>query len=330
MWTRRLFAQGLGASFVSIHQAGFGPSPPPARPDPVIARPLGSRMPIVIVAGDGLAELHAGFELIARRRVFGGLSALRLEGSRLFAASDRGLFWAATVERDRTGRLRRLTDWSGHPVLLPGRRRRTVLDIEAMTRLQSGNLLLALEQRHELLELDGSTLAPVQASRLPGLLGSAPRNQGVEALTTLPDGRLVAITEGQASRDEGLAAAVIGPRDWRPFSYVPRPGFRPTGATRSGERVFVLERSASLLGGLRAVIIELDARVLQDRPRVVRAERVIARIDANPIGANFEGISAEAAPDGGTFLYLVSDDNFSGLLSTLLLQLKLAPSRPWR
>jgi hypothetical protein len=44
-------------------------------------------------------------------------------------------------------------------------------------------------------------------------------------------------------------------------------------------------------------------------------------------GQNFEAIAARRAPDGRLLLYLLSDDNFSMLQQTLLLQLSL-PSTP--
>jgi hypothetical protein len=38
------------------------------------------------------------------------------------------------------------------------------------------------------------------------------------------------------------------------------------------------------------------------------------------ISENFEGIAVRRAPDGGVLLYLLSDDNFTPLLRSLLLQ----------
>ena len=43
---------------------------------------------------------------------------------------------------------------------------------------------------------------------------------------------------------------------------------------------------------------------------------------------NFEAISATRGPDGGLRLYILSDDNFSALQRTLIMQFTLPESKP--
>jgi len=40
---------------------------------------------------------------------------------------------------------------------------------------------------------------------------------------------------------------------------------------------------------------------------------------------NFEGVAARAAPDGSVLIYILSDDNFSAMERTLLLQFRWRP-----
>jgi hypothetical protein len=98
-------------------------------------------------------------------------------------------------------------------------------------------------------------------------------------------------------------------------------GFAPTGADRLGDRMYTVERSFSLLGGFRSRIVTFAADAVRRKARIEGEE--LAAFRWGQLGENFEGIAARRAPDGRTLLYLLTDDNFSFLQSTLLLQLSL-------
>jgi hypothetical protein len=311
------------------HQALSAASKPPVpgrRPTPVVeARPIIDGG-IQVREERGLATLVGAFELASSDPEFGGLSGLVIEGDTMLAVSDHGSIWRARLESDSSGRLLGLTEWDVAALGLPGVTRRPALDIEALARRRDGYLIASLEQHRELLVIDPATFASVGLQDLPLALAAGPRNEGVEALASMPNGDLLAISE--ATHGKGLAAmARLVDGESSEGSFLPVEGFQATDATAFGERLYVLQRSATLLGGLRAVVTATNLSELgkgaPDRP--LRGE-VVARIDATFIGANFEGIAAARAPDGGIFIYTVADDNFSALLPTLLLQLKLPPS----
>ena len=77
---------------------------------------------------------------------------------------------------------------------------------------------------------------------------------------------------------------------------------------------------------LAARVVRLDAAEVRPGARLVGRELGVLRPPA--ISENFEGIAARRAPDGGVLLYLLSDDNFTPLLRSLLLQFSVsAPPR---
>jgi hypothetical protein len=146
-------------------------------------------------------------------------------------------------------------------------------------------------------------------------------NLGIEALVALDDGALLAIAEGVRTPSGELAAWLIEGDQVAPLAYVPAAGFAPTGADRLGDTVYVVERRLSLLGGLTARVVALDAAQVRPGARLVGRELGILRPPA--ISENFEAIAVRRAPDGGVLLYLLSDDNFTALLRSLLLQFSI-------
>lgn len=329
VWGRRLswaglaLAIGLGGSLGQDGMLAAGSRDAP------IARPLGEDAPLRLRAAEG-AELVAVLTLSTNGSGLGGLSALRVEGDEAIFASDRGMVWRATLERDGEGRITGLTGWHGGPIVMPGPSRAEPLDVEAVTRGTGGQLYLATEDRHRLIELAVEGTMAVAVRDLPLPLATAPVNEGTEALVDLPDGRLLAIAEGLWA-EPGIAVAAIidpdgGPDGASPLGWRTEPGHKVTDAARYGSRLFVVERRVSFLNGISAVVKEVSADEIT--ANAVVEGTVVARLDAIGFGANLEGISAGPAPGGGVFVYLVSDDDFGILLPTVLVQIRLrqAPS----
>ncbi len=258
---------------------------------------------------------------------FGGLSALdaSVDGASLVAVTDSGAWFRMTPKYDSTGKLTGaalaaqgdLSEVGGRP--LPGK---AGADAEAMARLQDGRVVVAMEIRHRLLAFDNTEFADGERLASEPDMRGLPRNSGIEALTQLADGRLLAISE--ATRGGQAGQAWVGGVDsgtegggWIVRDYPVSGPFRPTGAaTLANGDILVVERRASLTG--------LNARVM----RIARdnaegsgplAPQVIGRLDASWDGPvdNFEGI-AVAERDGETLVFLVSDDNFSLFQRTLL------------
>jgi hypothetical protein len=271
----------------------------------------------------GRLRFEAGFVLTSSDAGFGGLSGLAItaDGSLLRAVSDEGRLWTAALQHDADGRLRGLVDWQVIDLAALGNSPKEAGgDAEALASDGAGGLVIAYEGAHRLRRIDLDDLsAPPVALPMPS--GLAPSNEGIEGLTALPDGGVLALTEGIRDGAGDLAAWRIGPDRIDRLGYVPVDGFVPTGADRLDDRIFVVERRFSLLGGFASRVAVLPVDALASGARL-RGEE-LGRLGPTTISENFEGIAVRRAPDGRTLLYLVSDDNFLALQQTLLLQFSL-------
>ena len=159
----------------------------------------------------------------------------------------------------------------------------------------------------------------------PDPLPGAPRNKSIEALASLPDGSLLAISEGQHVGTNRVVAARVTRDAVTPCLYETAEGFEPTGADRVGNLLFVVERRLSFLGGFETRVATVDLPAVWT-PGTVLKSREIARFGgADPVAENYEGIAASQEAGGGYRLLLVSDDNFTSLQRSLLLDLVWRP-----
>jgi hypothetical protein len=153
--------------------------------------------------------------------------------------------------------------------------------------------------------------------------GAKAGNGGIEALTALPDGGLLALSERIPAGPDQVAGWRIEDGAAQPLGYAVSNGFVPTGADWLDDTVFVLERRFSLFdGGFATRILAVD--LAQVREGATLVGRPLVRLGWPAISENFEGIAVRRAADGRTLIYLVSDDNFLALQRTLLLQFSLA------
>jgi hypothetical protein len=199
----------------------------------------------------------------------------------------------------------------------------TRLDAESLARDADGALIVSLEEVQAMLRLDRSGDGPPILEPYPAALRAAPPNEGVEALASLADGRLLAITEGLAAGRGTKRAAVFGHGPTVLLAYRPAPGFRPTAADRLGDILYVLERQASLISGFSARIVRIRLTADLLVPGAVLDGEELARLGGDTICDNMEGLAVTAMGGGRIALFVVSDDNFSALERTLLLQLSL-------
>jgi hypothetical protein len=275
----------------------------------------------LVIAYEGAHRLRR-FALGAGDPRFGGLSGIWLapDGSRMIATSDRGTLWQARLVHDAGGRLTGFADWQAfEPGRIPGDP--ADADAEALAADGAGGLVIAYEGAHRLRRFALAELSapPVALPALPGL--ERPSNVGVEALTALPDGALLALAEGTLAANGDLAAWLVAVERALPLSYAANEGFVPTGADRLDDTIFLVERRFSLLGGLATRIVTLP--LVQIHPGARLEPRPLAVLRPPLVAENFEAIGARRAPDGRVLLYLLADDNFTPLLRTLMLQLSL-------
>ncbi|MGH7847968.1 MAG: esterase-like activity of phytase family protein [Candidatus Binatia bacterium] len=271
----------------------------------------------------------SGFELKSSDRRFGGLSGLWINEESLLALSDRGYWISARARHDADGRLAEFGDWKIDRLLAPDGKpvRGRLADSEGLTRDQDGFFIVSFEQAHRLWRY-----APTPATfaskpvpiPVPARLTRARANGGVECVAALGDGRLIILTETLRNADGSLAGGILEKEQFHSLSYVPSADFAPSDCAvlKNGD-LLVLERQIGFLGSWSARIKRVPGDSLRPGARLEGTE--IARL-ALPLAVdNFEGIAVYEHPQAGTFVYLVSDDNYLPFERTLLLQFLLRP-----
>jgi hypothetical protein len=230
---------------------------------------------------------------------------------------------------DADGALLDLLDWQIAPMLTPAKTSvsGSMADAEALTRTPDGSFLVGFEGRHRIWRFDPppSTIqsAPTPVA-LPAQISRAPSNGGIEGLTSLPDGRLLALTEEFANSDGSFKGWLIDGNQFAELAYLPAKGFHVTdcAALKNGD-VLVLERRYVPFGILSARLTIVDGKTIQPGGKLSGLE--LLRLEQPLVVENFEGLAVQQTPKG-TMIYLVSDDNYSPFQQTLLLQFFLANS----
>lgn len=235
----------------------------------------------------------------------------------------------ARLQRDEAGRLRGISDAEIHPILDRNGSPFTVKragDAEALDKLPDGGFLVAFEQVHRFARYAGPEpwRARAEPQTAPREISRQPANGGIETMARLPDGRIVLVSETDERSAGTLKAWIGGGGTWREATYRRRGDYRPVDAKAlpNGD-LLVLERAFNLLGGFASRLVLVPASTV--RPGAILDGRDIAELGAPLTADNFEGLAVEAAPGGGTFVFLISDDNRVALQRSLLLQFRLIP-----
>ncbi|MDA9500113.1 esterase-like activity of phytase family protein [Bradyrhizobium sp. CCBAU 11357] len=284
----------------------------------------------------GSLDYRSGLALTSPYRGFGGLSGLRFldgKGERFLAISDQGGWFTGSIRysgRDMVG----LADVEAAPLLgaegRPITEKHLWWDSESIAR--DGSLVyVGLERVNQILRYDfakGGTRARGEVIAVPPALRKLPSNKGLEAMVVVPKGQplagtLIAFSERGLDADGNLIAFLIGGPTPGQFSVRRTEKYDISDAVLlpSGE-LLILERKFSWFTGvnirIRAIPLKAIAPgALVDGPALFAAD-LGHEID------NMEGIDAHVTAEGETVLTLISDDNFSMLQRTLLLQFTLA------
>ena len=281
----------------------------------------------------GALEYRSGLVLTSSFRGFGGLSGLRLDakGERFIAISDKGGWFTGRIVykgREMVG----LDDVEAAPMLGPDGKPITArgwFDSESIA-LDGTFVYIGLERVNQLLRYDfskGFTRARGEVVPLPPATKKLPFNKGLEALVMVGKGfalagTLIAISERGLDASGNLIAFLIGGPTPGQFSVRRTSNFDVSDAVLlpSGD-LLILERKFSWLAGVgirirRIALKSVAPGAVVDGPSIFDAD-LGHEID------NMEGIDAHVTPEGDTVLTMVSDDNFSMIQRTLLLQFKL-------
>jgi hypothetical protein len=281
----------------------------------------------------GALEYRSGLVLTSGFRGFGGLSALRLDarGERFVAVSDKGSWFTGLIcyqGRDMTG----LAEVEAAPLLGADGRPITArgwFDSEAIA-LDGGIAYVALERVNQVLRYDlaeGFTRARGAVVPLPPAARRLPFNKGIEALVVVPKGvplagTLIALSErGLDDKGNLMAFLLDGPSPGQ-FSVRRTDNYDISDAVvlPSGD-LLVLERKFSWFAGVGIRIRRIALKSIA--PGALVDGQAIFEADLGHEIDNMEGIDAHVTDAGETVLTLVSDDNFSPIQRTLLLQFTL-------
>jgi hypothetical protein len=276
----------------------------------------------------GRLTLLSAYELRSKDRRFGGLSGLVIGiDERLYAVSDVGYWLSAQMILDPERRLLDLVEWIIEPILSTSGTpvRDPLHDAEALARAPDGSFLVSFEKAHRIWRYPPPPLTfrslPTSVP-VPSVVAKAPSNGGLEGLTILPDGRLLALTEEFQNPDGSFKGWLIeGERSFE-VSYLPSEGFQVTDcAALSNGDLIVLERRYVPFGILSARLTLVGGRNIQSGAKLGGEE--LLRLEYPMNVDNFEGVAVQEDPTKGTIIYIVSDDNYNPLQRTLLLQFRL-------
>ena len=193
-----------------------------------------------------------------------------------------------------------------------------------------GALYVGIERVHRIMRFDygkDGLIARGQSIDVPPAMHMLPGNKGIEALVHVPRGlplagALIAFSERGLDTDGNLVAFLIGGPRPGTFSVKRNAEFDISDAALlpSGDLV-ILERKFSWTTGL---FVRLRRLALGDiKPGALVDGLVLFEADLAFQIDNMEGLSVHRGPGGQTVLTMISDDNFSALQRTLLLQFTL-------
>ncbi|AMJ61868.1 esterase-like activity of phytase family protein [Bosea sp. PAMC 26642] len=331
--TRRAALTGLGA--LTLAPGAHAQALEPARiPITISARPLKSFEPRnPDKTRFGLMRFRGGLVLTGSHPRFGGLSGLWRsgDGTDLVAITDNG-FWLTAKARSQDGRIVGLDGAELAPILGSSGRplhRSRYYDTESLT-IADGVAYIGVERTHDILRFDWAAHGVEARARIvpaPREVKRLPDNRGLEAIGVVPAGHalagaVVAIAERSGSDTEPTLGVIIGGRQPGLFQVARRDGFDITDLAflASGD-ILLLERWYRTLRGVAMRIRRIAGASL--RPGALLDGPVLIEADLGQEIDNMEGICVHR--DGGkTIVTLVSDDNFSFLQRTLLLEFELA------
>jgi hypothetical protein len=189
---------------------------------------------------------------------------------------------------------------------------------------------IGLERVNQILKFDfskGGTRSLGQPIPVPPALRKLPYNKGLESLVMVPKGlplagTLIAISERGLDHDGNIIGFLIGGPQPGDFAVRRSNNFDISDAVvlRGGD-LLILERKFSWLAGVGIRIRRIALKSIQ-RGATVDGPAIFEGDLGHEVD-NMEGIDAHVTPEGETVLTMISDDNFSMIQRTLLLQFTL-------
>lgn len=281
----------------------------------------------------GSLEFRSGLVLTSPFRGFGGLSALRLDkkGEQFIAISDKASWFTGRIVY-KGRHLAGLADVTSAPMLDSNGKRITAqkwFDSEALA-FDGATAYVGLERVNQIMRFDfskGGILSRGQVVPPPPGVSDLPFNKGLETLVFVPKGQplggtLIAISERGLDVAGNIEGFLIGGPSPGRFTVARTNKYDISDATLlpSGD-LLLLERKFSFVEGVGIRIRRVPLKSVA--PDAVIDGPTIFEVDLGYEVDNMEGIDTHVTDDGETVVTMVSDDNFSMIQRTLLLQFTL-------
>jgi hypothetical protein len=283
----------------------------------------------------GKLDFRGGIELTSPYKEFGGISGIRVrpDGGNFLALTDRSRWLRGRIvyQGDRPADI---TDAEMAPILGPDGKplgARRWYDTEALTE-DGGTAYIGIERVHQIVRADvgkHGLLARAQPIAVPPEMKTLPSNGSIETLVFVPRGRdplagtLIAVSERGYDDAGNIKAFLIGGRSPGLFAVKASDQFEISdGALLPGGDLLILERRYSLLRGVAMRMRRIPLASI--RPGAVVDGPILIYADLGNEIDNMEGLSVHRTARGETVLTLVSDDNFSPVQRTVLLQFSVA------
>lgn len=281
----------------------------------------------------GALEFRGGLELSSPNRAFGGVSALRLDpdGEHFLAVTDNGswLRGRITYDGDRPSgvadaEMAPLLGADGKPLAA-----RSWYDAESLAE-DGGTRYVGIERVDQIVKFDygrDGLLARGEPIALPVDFKGFTYNKSLECLVAVPNGmphagNLVVVTERSLDANGNHRSFLLNNGRGEDFSVVRSDDFDVSDcAVLPSADLLLLERRYSPARGVAMRIRRLPLSSLA-AGEVVDG-KVLVEADLGYQIDNMEGLAVHRADNGDIVLTLISDDNFSAVQRTLLLQFTL-------
>jgi hypothetical protein len=281
----------------------------------------------------GQLEFRGGIELTSPYKEFGGISSIRMaaDGARFLALSDQGRWLRGRIVYDRT-RPTGVAEAEMAPVLGADGRplaARRWYDTESLA-LDGGTAYVGIERVHQIVRFDygrNGLLARGQPIAVPPAMKLSPSNKSIEGLVVVPRGSplagtLIAFAESALDADGNHQGFLIGGPVPGVFAIKRSDEFDISDATLLPQGdLLILERRYSIMRGVAMRIRRISLAAV--RPGALVDGRELIFADLGSQIDNMEGLDVHRTAGGETVLTLVSDDNFSTIQRTVLLQFTL-------
>jgi len=289
----------------------------------------------------GRLIFRGGLNLFAKSSDFGGYSALALDatGTNLLAISDAGTWLRADLDYDGRAlkglsnvRLGPLLGSDGKPLLDDQDR-----DSEGMTLVdgdtRQGTAYVSFERKHRIARYPFTADRfgpPTSTVPLPPATKRWDANRSIEAITMIRSGRLkgtlVAFSERLTDKSGNLTGWLIGGPSPGTITLRRLAGFdiTDTAALPDGG-IVILERRFRYSEGIQMRIRRVAASELKPGAPI-QGEVLLEATDSLNID-NMEAIGVHRRASGETIITLMSDDNFSPLQRTLIMQFTLPDAK---